>query len=147
MDTHSRLNRIYRGLKTRCNNLHNHAYSYYGARGITICSEWADSSRVNTGKALVTQGWLAFKKWAEENGYTPDLTLDRIDNSKGYSPDNCRWVTRKVQANNRSSNHLISYKGKTQSIATWGRELGIDEKLISCRLLRGWSVKRALEEN
>jgi hypothetical protein len=84
----TRLHRIYVGMKQRCYNQKYHHYKDYGGRGITICAEWLDDFRV-------------FYEWSMENGYSDELSIDRIDNSKGYSPDNCRWVTMKVQANNR----------------------------------------------
>jgi hypothetical protein len=75
-------------MKQRCYNPNATGYERYGGRGITICDEWLESSE-------------SFFKWAEEVGYEPGLTLDRIDNDKGYSPDNCRFVDRYVQGANR----------------------------------------------
>lgn len=83
----TRLYSIWTGMKNRCNNPRNHNYKEYGNRGITVCKEWSN--------------YLIFKEWAIQNGYADNLTLDRMDNNKGYSPNNCRWVTRKVQAQNR----------------------------------------------
>lgn len=68
-------------MKRRCNYPTNKSYKYYGARGIKLCPEWEND-------------YSAFKKRALENGYKEGLTIDRKDNDKGYSPDNCRWVTR-----------------------------------------------------
>ena len=76
---------------------------------------------------------MAFYNWSMANGYQDDLTIDRIDNNKGYSPDNCRWVTMLEQAQNTSKNVHITYKGKTQTISAWSRETGIPQNTISRR--------------
>lgn len=85
---YTRLHSIYHSMKTRCYCVNSTAYKYYGGRGITICDEWLHDFK-------------AFYDWAMSHGYKNDLTIDRINNDKGYSPDNCRWVTMKEQVNNR----------------------------------------------
>ena len=87
----TRLYRIFTGIKERCYNPHCNNYKYYGGKGITICSEW-----------LGEQGLQSFIEWALNNGYEEHLTIDRIDSSKPYSPDNCQWIT---QAENASRAH------------------------------------------
>lgn len=146
MSTNSRLNRIYYCMRTRCLNPNFKEFKHYGGRGITICKEWADPEIIALGRrGRVTKGWLAFKNWAMLNGYKDDLTLDRIDNNKGYSPDNCRWVTMKTQCNNTRRNHLITYKGKTQSLSAWCNELGLNYSTVRARLnTYHWTAERAL---
>ena len=82
-----RLQHTYAQMKTRCENSNHPAFQLYGAVGITICDEWQDSKK--------------FYEWALSNGYKSNLSIDRIDNYKGYSPDNCRWATLAEQQRNR----------------------------------------------
>jgi hypothetical protein len=137
-----RLQNIYVNLKQRCYNLKSTFYKNYGGRGITVCDEWLDSEMYD-GRS--TKGWIAFKNWALSNGYADDLTIDRIDNSKGYCPENCHWVIMRTQQNNRRSNRLVTFKGKTQSLANWCRELNLNYDTIKCRIKRNWTVEKAFE--
>ena len=89
----SKIYDVWGTMKQRCYNPNNKSYGYYGGRGITICNEWVHD-------------FQAFYDWAMANGYSENLSIDRIDNDKGYSPDNCRWVTAKQQANNRRNNQI-----------------------------------------
>ena len=142
MSKHSRLSRIYRNMKQRCYNTSKDNYKYYGGRSISICSEWLDISP--SGMYNYSKGFLAFKEWALKSGYTDNLTLDRIDNNKGYSSENCRWVSTKVQCNNRCNNKRIIYKGASKTLAQWSEALGIAYPTLYARIYQyHWSVERA----
>lgn len=128
--------RIYRewiGIRDRCNNPKNTYYKNYGGRGINVCKEWEED-----------HGFENFYDWAMHNGYSDDLTIDRIDNDKGYSPDNCRWVNRFVQMNNQRGNRIIEYNGRTQTLAMWAREYGLKPRIVASRLKYGWKIDDAL---
>lgn len=116
---------IWVSMKQRCKNPNHCAYHNYGGRGITVCEEW-----------LGKNGFENFRQWSEKSGYREGLSIDRIDNDKGYSPDNCRWATYKEQANNRRGVHKITFNGETHSPAEWSRIVGISETTIKNRLFK-----------
>lgn len=133
--TGTRIYNEYRGMKARCYNKNYQNYDNWGGRGIKVCDEW-----------LGEHGFENFYDWSMSNGYTDDLTIDRIDNDKGYSPYNCRWATQLVQANNTRKNIYIQYQGKTQSLPDWCRELNLEYSMIYLRYKRGWSIDRMFNE-
>lgn len=119
----------------RCHNKRNKDYRYYGARGIKVCREWRDYNN--------------YYSWAMKSGYQKGLTIDRINNNKGYNPDNCRWATMQQQSDNKRNtdkrNRLIKAKGKVQTIEEWASELGIPRTTIYSRITKlGWSKERAV---
>ena len=129
----NRLYNIYQGMTKRCYYPDNQNYKYYGGKGIVICNEWKSN-------------FSAFKKWALENGYQDNLTIDRINTNGNYEPSNCRWVSMKEQCNNRTSNHLITYKGKTQNLKQWCIELNLNYGIMESRINRyKWSIEKAFE--
>lgn len=131
MSKRDRLNVIYSHMKARCYNKNRWNYQYYGARGIKICDEWKNN-------------YQAFKKWALENGYQDNLSIDRIDVNGNYCPENCRWTTDKEQKNNTRRNHYITYNGKTQSMSKWAEELNISYTVLRARINRSkWSIEKA----
>lgn len=147
MSRHSRLSAIFNGMKYRCCCPNYKGYKNYGARGITVCREWLNKERIHTyAHNNPTKGFLAFQEWALANGYADNLTLDRIDNNKGYCPENCRWVTPKVQNNNKRNNLFITYKGRAQTLKQWCDELNLSYAKTFQRLNKlHWSVSEAFE--
>lgn len=107
-----RLYGCYVNMKTRVTNKKQDDYNRYINRGISMCSEWLND-------------YYSFEKWALENGYDENLTLDRIDNNGNYEPSNCRWVDRKTQANNRRTNVILEYNGEKDTMANWSKKLKI----------------------
>ena len=130
--TGTRLYTAWCNMKGRCYRKSMKRYERYGGRGITVCEEWKDS-------------FETFKNWALSNGYSDNLTLDRIDNDGNYCPDNCRWITNKEQQSNKSDNHLITYNGRTQTITQWAKELGISGKSFEKRIRVWKDVEKAIE--
>jgi len=122
--------RSWRSMKTRCLNPKDAFYARYGGRGVKICQEWIDS----------------FEAFYADVGPRPaGTTLDRIKNSEHYAPGNVRWATAHEQQRNRSSNHLLTFRGKTMPLVSWAELIGINRHTLKTRLTKlGWSVKRAL---
>lgn len=129
----TRIFRIWAHMRSRCNDPTNDHYNRYGGRGIKVCDEWY-------------KDFMKFYNWSIANGYSDKLSIDRINNDKGYCPDNCRWATAKTQANNTSQNKRVEYNGETHTIAEWSDIVGIKQNTITYRLKRGWSVERTLTE-
>jgi hypothetical protein len=129
--THPKLYNVYLLMRRRCEKPGDHAYSNYGGRGIDVCQEWQNPE--------------AFCRWAIANGYSPELTLERLDNSRGYAPANCVWATRKAQARNRRSNKAITLDGRTQSVAAWAEEYGIRGHTLAVRIQAAERAGRPLD--
>lgn len=126
----TRLHRTWAHMKERCTNPNVRNYDGYGGRGITLCDEWMT--------------FAPFAKWAIENGYSDDLTIERIDNNSGYSPNNCRWATPFEQASNKRSNHTLTIDGVTDTMTNWARKFNIKPTTVFDRLHKGWSEYEAL---
>jgi hypothetical protein len=135
----SRLYNIWKLMKRRCNNPKDNVYKYYGGKGIKVCQEW--------------EKFIPFMEWAHNNGYTDELTIDRIEGDKDYSPDNCRWITQ--SENSRIANvgregwkkgkfKYIEFNGQSKTKAEWAEELGVTYATINIRLNRGWSLEKTL---
>jgi hypothetical protein len=131
----TRLYKIWLEMRRRCNCENQTEYENYGGRGITVCDEW-------NGKDC----FVNFYNWAMANGYSDNLTIDRIDVNGNYEPSNCRWATYLQQANNTRANIFLTYHGKTQTMADWAREIGINYTTFQRRIkYYGWSVEKAIE--
>lgn len=129
----TRLYRIYSGMKTRCYNPNTKAYHHYGGRGISICDEW-----------LGENGFMNFYDWAMENGYSDNLSIDRIDVNGNYEPNNCRWATQETQTRNKRNNLIIEYKGVSKTLVEWSEEIGISYSILNDRItMLGWDTKKA----
>ena len=124
-DSQARLFKIWEGMHERCLREKHPHYKDYGGRGIAVCNEWNE--------------YVSFKKWAFENGYTDNLTIDRIDQNGNYCPDNCRWATMQEQQNNKRNNHYISLNSEAHTISEWSEMLGINKTTLKERLAHGWS--------
>ena len=121
---------IWSSMIGRCRNPYHHAYKSYGARGITI-----------------NKRWLEFDQFYKDMGDPPPKhSLERIDNNKGYTKDNCKWATTKEQMNNRRSCKFITFNGTTQSISMWADSLKVPRTLLYDRLNAGWSIERTFTE-
>lgn len=130
--THTRLHRIWAGMKQRCYDVNATGYQNYGGRGVQVCDEWLSD-------------FVAFRNWAMQSGYYDGLSIERKDTSGNYCPENCRWATAKEQANNRRSNVIITHNGISLTEKQWAERLGISYYTLHGRIKnRGWSVDRAL---
>lgn len=122
----TKLYSVYQSIKQRCLNPKAQEYERYGGRGISICESWRND-------------FLAFRAWALSNGYKENegLTIDRINNDGDYSPDNCRWATRKQQADNRSTNHYLRRGNEVHTIGQWAKILNVSLNTVYRKAKRG----------
>lgn len=108
-------------MKHRCLNPSNKHYADYGGRGISLCERW-----------------MKFENFLSDMGKRPDgMSIDRIDNNKGYAPENCRWIPLAIQQQNKRNNRLITIGGVTHCVAEWARIKGINRKTVGTRMFRG----------
>jgi len=123
---------VWYSMKQRCLNSNSLAYPNYGGRGITVCPEW--------------MGFDLFYEWATSNGYQQGLEIDRADNDKGYTPDNCRFVTPTVNANNKRSTVKVTAFGETKSVYEWVNDprCAVKPKLLQERVRLGWDGEKAV---
>lgn len=124
---------ILQGIKQRCFNTNSDAYKHYGGRGITVCDRWL--------------GKDGLEQFIADMGLrpSPQHTIDRKDNDKGYSPENCRWATAKEQANNTRRNTFIEFNGETKTLSDWATTYGIKGPTLCQRLYRSkWTIEKAL---
>ena len=126
----TKLYRAWANMKKRCNKPTGHDGENY--KNISYIPEWKE--------------FQEFMTWAIENGYKEHLTLERKDVYGNYEPSNCTWITMRRQQRNKTNTRWITFKGKTQSLVDWAEELGIERDTLKSRILRGWSVERAFNE-
>lgn len=123
----TRLYSIWQGMKARCYNPNNTRYNSYGGRGIVICDEWKDD-------------YMAFLKWAMDNGYSDELTIDRKNVNGNYEPGNCQWATSAMQSNNRRSNIDITIGKTTKTLKEWCLVFGLSYGTIRARYKRNENI-------
>ncbi len=119
-DSYTRLYHIWKGMRARCSNKNNDSFSHYGGRGILVCEEWKNS-------------FYIFKIWANANGYSDSLSIDRINNDGNYEPSNCRWANNLTQARNTrkiQKNNTSGYRGVFAARVNWRAQIGINGKAI-----------------
>lgn len=129
-----RLYAVWNGIKQRCTNPNNNAYHNYGGREIKICNEWANN-------------YKSFYDWAISAGYKKGKEIDRIDNDGNYEPDNCRFVDKETQANNKRNVRLYTINGITKSLSQWCKDYDLDYYTVRQRIYKlGWTIEDALNK-
>ena len=113
----TRLYHIYTAMKQRCTNPHTKHFDIYGGRGISVCKSWSDSFDV-------------FAEWALSNGYSEDLSIERIDTNGDYCPSNCRWIPLSEQAENRRCCHYVIYQGAKYTVSKACRLANINRNKV-----------------
>lgn len=122
--------RIWASMVGRCTKTTNPVYRHYGGRGITVCDSWKNS----------------FAEFYADMGDPPKgKSIERIDNNGPYSPENCRWASKREQSNNTRNTVLITYNGKTQGISEWADELSIHVNTLRYRTRSGWPMEKIFQ--
>jgi hypothetical protein len=124
--------KIWLHILERCNPKYKEIHKNYAGRGISVCERWLNS----------------FENFLLDMGTrpTPDHSIERKNNAGDYTPDNCKWATRIEQGNNKRNNRLIEWRGEVNTVAQWGRILGVDPKRLQLRLGYGWPIDRVMME-
>lgn len=126
----TRIYRIWHSMRQRCENPNAANFARYGGQGVTVCDRWKD-----------------FSAFYADMGDPEDwMTLERIDNAKGYEPGNVRWASHQEQAENRRTSRYLTHAGKTLTLSQWAKLAGMNKQTFSARLARGWTVERILTE-
>jgi len=120
---------VWNSMVQRCTNPKNRGFHNYGGRGISVCEAWAK-----------------FINFYSDMGERPSdkHSLDRVDNNKGYSPENCKWVERTAQARNKRNNRILVCEGESKTLAEWSELTGLNHATILLRIKHGWSVEMAI---
>ena len=125
------LYKVWQSMKERCYNQNHQAFKRYGGRGILMCDDWKNV--------------VVFIKWALNNGWKEGLEIDRVDNNKGYYPENCRCVTRKVNSRNRNCVIKLICDGIEKTLPEWAELYNNRQSILRSRLRQGWSAERAIK--
>lgn len=107
----TRLHGIWKAMRKRCRNENDRCYHLYGGRGIKVCNEWED--------------FAVFRDWALQNGYSDELTIDRINANGDYSPENCRWATILEQGRNKRETAMVTINGETKPLSEYAAIYGV----------------------
>lgn len=126
----TRLYHIWKGMKQRCIDINASNYANYGGRGIKVCDEWLEYEN--------------FKKWALSNGYSDNLSIDRINVNGNYEPKNCSWATNEEQSNNRRCSHYIEINGEKKTVSQWAKISNLSPSTILQRINKGISGEKLL---
>ena len=129
--TNERIRRLFYGMKRRCYNKKDRAYRWYGAKGIKVCSEWLKNP-------------LLFEEWSLSNGYEDTLTIDRINENKDYSPDNCRWIPLDKNVKYKSTTSVINVDGEEHTGRDWSKVLGLSTNIINT-YIREYGLDNTIE--
>ncbi len=122
---------VWSSIKERCDTPSTTSYFRYGGRGITYDAKWK-----------TFEGFLEDMR----DGYKSGLSIERVDNGKGYTKSNCRWATWEEQCNNRRTSRFLEYKGRKQTVSQWSKEIGVHSRTIRARIdVLGWPIGKALE--
>lgn len=121
---HHPLYDVWSSMIQRCHNKNVKGYGLYGGRGITVCDKWL-------------KDFENFYKWSMANGYRKGLSIDRINNNEGYSPENCRWTTSYEQSRNKRTNITIEFQGKRQCLQDVADSLGVNRSTLNYRYKHG----------
>ena len=122
-------------MKARCYYSSRPQFKDWGGRGIRVCATWK-------------KDYVVFKEWALANGYQDGLTLDRTDNNSNYTPENCRWVTRKENSRNTRTNKIIAAFGEEKPLAAWADDMRcrVSYATLVYRVLKGWNPEVAIKQ-
>lgn len=124
-------------IKSRCSDVNNEKYSDYGGRGIFVCKEWLAD-------------FMSFYKWAINNGWEKGLSIERKDNNKGYSPENCIWADDVIQSRNKRNNVNIEAFGEVKCAADWSKDerCSVTDEAIKYRIIKlGWDAEKAISHH
>lgn len=129
--SYTKLYKSWASMKCRCDFPDELHKKYYSDKGIKYCEEWKD--------------FCNFRDWALENGYVEGYTIERIDNSKGYFPENCKWIPASEQNKNKTNKSHLIIDGVDKSYTEWAKEYGLNESTIRMRIKYGWTGKNLLK--